>query len=279
MTPPSSKDSPYEAPPRWLLVTGGIFILVLAAVGVVHWQNVARQEALDQFASEGIIFTETPLWDKAGRSWPGFLRGRTWAAWYVGDATLHRRPPTAGSPSLPPKIRNLDPFAPALGRINPDCLLLSGYPFTELKNLDALKDMTRLRWLELSKCLALQNVDGIKDLTRLEYVWLDDCHQVQNLDGLQRLSKLKEVHVWGCAMLRSIDGLKGLPNLERVSLLNCDSLESVEAIAELPKLRRLEISGSNAVLAKSLPTLKATHPAVHIEHHVETPLLERKYRN
>jgi hypothetical protein len=194
-------------------------LFVLAIAGFALWKADARQRAIDQLAAEEFTLTETSLWDKAGRDARGFLRSSTWAAYHVGDTTLHRKP-------SPVKLRpRLEPLAGALRSVNPGCILISA-ACPDIRNLDALKGVSRLRWLEIN-CPALQNLDGLRDLSRLEYVALTNCRKLETVDTLRSLSRLKEVALLRCDSLRNIDGLKALQNVERITLVNCDSLESV----------------------------------------------------
>jgi len=120
---------------------------------------------------------------------------------------------------------------------NLDELSLAG---TQLTSADGLKDLRKLRTLDLSNCRNLTSVDGLKELSNLDELSLAGT-QLTSADGLKDLRKLRALDLSNCRNLTSVDGLKELKNLRTLYLSK--NQFPTEATNELRKqLPQMEIT-------------------------------------
>ena len=118
-----------------------------------------------------------------------------WATWFERKRELDL-----------PESTDLAPIGTLLHRLGLTRLFAPG-----CTNVDGLKGLTALQWLNLDGCRALQNVDGLTGFTVLHRLDLSACLVLQNVDGLKELTALQEFYLHDCPALQNVDGLKGLP--------------------------------------------------------------------
>ena len=235
MTPlsPSNAIQPRKRR-RWGRV---VLVIFLAGIGIFCWRDFTWRRAIRQLREAGFYIAAQDArigerWWKAVRNdWHQLFQTGTWReqrTWYTIDPTK------AG------KLRNLNALAPALRRVSPYSLNLSGC--TALQNVDGLKGLTALGKLNLSACPALQNVNGLKGLTALWHLDLSDCSALQNVDGLNGLASLQHLNLRDCPAVQNVDAIKGLTALQGLILDGCPTLQNVEILKRLTVLDFLRLS-------------------------------------
>ena len=93
------------------------------------------------------------------------------------------------------KVPELGRYREMLRQLRPTELYARG---CKVENLDTLKGLTGLQWLDLSDSPALKNVDGLKGLTTLQTLDLWGCRALQNADVLKSLTALQKLYIGGC---------------------------------------------------------------------------------
>ena len=129
-----------------------------------------------------------------------------------------------------------------------------------LTNVDALKNLTELKYLNLPDCTALKNVDALKNLTALERLNLGGCMLLTNVDGLKNLPALHYIDLHGCLALTNVDALKGITTLKDVDLTKCPRLKNVDGLKNLNALKTVGLEGCTGLTKESIEALKAALP-------------------
>ena len=129
-----------------------------------------------------------------------------------------------------------------------------------LRELSALRPLTRLQEVVLLNCAVLTNVDVLKNLTALQWLRLDRCTGLTDLDTLKNLSALKTLILTGCTGLTNVDALKNLSALQGVVLIGCTGLTNVDALKNLPALQSVYLTGCTGLSKESVASLKAALP-------------------
>jgi hypothetical protein len=80
-------------------------------------------------------------------------------------------------------------------RLQPTTLVTAQCPNADLQ---AFRNLSALKALQLIDCAALQNVDGLKGLSALQSLYLGNCPALQNVDALKGLSTLESLSLYGC---------------------------------------------------------------------------------
>ena len=149
---------------RWRRI---VLLLLFVAFAALGWNRYTWHRAVRQLEEAGITAEESNeglgarLRWIAQDDWRQLFDARAWRTkpiWWIID------PAKAG------QLRNLDALAPALRRINPEWLNLSGSPI--LQNVGGLKGLTALQVLYLANCPALHDVEGLKEFSSLRSVLL-----------------------------------------------------------------------------------------------------------
>ena len=118
----------------------------------------------------------------------------------------------------------------------------------DLQNVDGLKNFVKLEILNLIDCDSLQNVDGLKNLTNLTNLYLSDCKSLQNVDGLKNLTNLTNLHLYDCKSLQNVEELTNLKNLTTLDLVFCKNLQNVDGLKDLIKINKLDLSGCKNIV-------------------------------
>ena len=98
------------------------------------------------------------------------------------------------------------------------------------------------RSLSIGNAVTLRDLSALKALTRLQVVSLEDCTGLTNVDALKNLSALRVVSLYGSTGLTNVDALKNLTGLRVLWLTRCTGLteESVASLkAALPNTQIL----------------------------------------
>jgi len=171
---PLQTPAPVRLRWRWRRI---VLLLLLAGFAALGWNRYTWHRAVRQLEEAGITedapsegLGERLRWAAQG-DWHRFFKADTWRSELV---QWRMNPAKAG------KLRNLDALAPALRRINPELLVLSGCPV--LENVNGLKGLPALVILDLSGCPALHDLNGLKGLSSLMNVSLQRCSKLQKED-------------------------------------------------------------------------------------------------
>ena len=136
-----------------------------------------------------------------------------------------------------------------------------------------LGDFAHLKELDISS-RALVNVDAIKHLTELEVVRISKCHGLANLDSLGEVKSLQKLGVWECDGLgelsftdwkttvleevtieqcNGLNSITGLPkSLRFLGLFECESLQKIQ-MRNAPELCSVDVSGSDRLASFDVP--------------------------
>ena len=262
-----------------------LLIAITATVSVGIWRNCTYERAVRQLREAGIVYTGAESrwarWWKAvrvdWRYWPVLFESAGVHEGWIRDSHT--------SANLP-ELQNFDAVANALRRVNPKNLSIS-VGCNALQNVDGLKGLTALEWLELNECTvlrnvdglkglpslrrldilgakALQNLDGIKGLKTLDWLTLNGCTALQNVDALQDLTALRTIELYGCTALKNVDGLKKLKSLQELDLTSCFELQNIDVLKGLTALTDLKLWYCEKIPAESIAALKAALPNVRI---------------
>jgi Leucine-rich repeat (LRR) protein len=259
---------------------------MVATVGVVTWRTYTYDRAVRQLREAGIVYTgrkEMGLadwWRAVRANW------RNWSAPFEPPGVYEGWVRDSHTSANLPRLQNFDVLANALRRVNPNQLSIS-VGCEALQNVDGLKGLTALEWLDLMTCTALQNVDGlkslpslrrfdihgaktlqnldgIKGLKTLDWLTLNGCTALQNVDALQDLTSLRTLELYGCTALKNVDGLKKLKSLQALDLTSCFELRNLDALKGLTALTELKIFYCEKLPAESIAALKAALPNARI---------------
>ena len=239
---------PTDTPPRrnWHF-TRWLIVFIVAMFGWSGWRAYAFRTALAQAKALGWRVTYTGPVETIRTNWKAAFKNETWLdgvrdvviptseAFEQHLAIVHRLNPTSLGISRAATLRDLSALKP-LTRLQGITL----FGCTRLTNVDALKNLSALLVVNLGGCTGLTNVDGLKDLSGLQMIALNGCAGLTNMDALKNLSDLQYVYLHRCTGLTNVDALKNLSALQEVLLLGCTGLtkESVAALkAALPKAR------------------------------------------
>lgn len=112
----------------------------------------------------------------------------------------------------------------------------------DLKSLDFVRNMPRLKFLSIAFCPII-SLDGLSNDLALTSLSLEHCAELKNVDALQTLTSLKTLDmadIWNFDL--AMPELKGLTALENVSI-QADYLESVAGLPSLESVTILETCG------------------------------------
>ncbi len=200
---------------RWLIV------LILAMFGWSGWRAYAFRSALAEAKALGWEVENTRPLEEIRVDWMAAFSKATWL-----DGVTDIRIPTSEA---------FDQHLAIVHRLNPKALVI--FDAATLRDLSALKPLTRLQTVSLKGCTRLTNVDALKNLPALLWIELKGCAGLTNVDALKNLPALFQVSLEGSTGLTNVDALKNLSALRQVWLYGCTGLtpESVAALkAALP---------------------------------------------
>ena len=194
---------PTDTPPprrKWN-ITRWLLVFALVAMAWSGWRAYAFRSALAEAKALGWEVEYTDPVETIRTNWKAAFKKETWL-----DGVKIMAIPSSEA---------FEQHLAIVQRLNPKWLEI--YDAAALRDLSALKPLTRLQKVGLSLCTGLTNVDGLKNLSALQEVYLHGCTGLTNVDGLKSLSSLQTVSLDGCTALtpESIAALKAaLPNAE-----------------------------------------------------------------
>ncbi len=178
---------------RWLLLLAAGFL----AYG--GWTQDAFRAALKEARALGWRLEYTDPSEEIRQNWKVAFKKETWldGVTFVSILTSER----------------FEQHLAIVHRLNPRELHI--YNASSLRDLSALRPLTRLQGVSLDGCTGLTNVETLKNLSALQEIYLINCTALTNVDALKYLFALKTVNLDGCTGLtkESVAALKAaLPN-------------------------------------------------------------------
>ncbi len=174
-TPPARRGA-------WRVLGWGMLVAVVAVFGWTGWRAYDYRAAVREAGAAGFYFGESPTALAAIREdWRAALRPAAWTErkrWVV--------------------LRNgtdLAPLRPLLLRLDPTELTAP-----ECRHVDALRGLTRLRWLALPGS-DVKDLAPLAGLAQLKVLKLLRCTGVADLAPLAGLGQLKYLDLTGCTGL------------------------------------------------------------------------------
>jgi hypothetical protein len=132
----------------------------------------------------------------------------------------------------------------------------SGAQPGKVENIDSLKDLTALRWLDMN-ATKVTDLEPLKGLTALQ--WLDlSFTKVENLEPLKGLAALQWLSLVGATRVENVEPLKDLTALQWLHL-GRTNVENLEPLKGLRALWWLDVDGTrvrNLEPLKGLTALK-----------------------
>ena len=223
---------------RWLLV------LIIATLGWSGWRAYALRSALAEAKALGWTVEYTEPFETIRADWKAAFKKETWLDG-VKEVIIWRR-------------ESFEQHFAIVHRLNPKALHIG--EAATLRDLSALKPLTRLQWVTLYRFTGLTNVDGLKNFPALQQVSLDECTGLTNVDALKNLPALKVVRLKGCTGLTNLGALMNLFALEEVYLGDCTGLTNVDGLMNLPSLRNVDLTGCTGLTPETVAALKAALP-------------------
>ena len=241
---------PTETPPprrnwhftRWLIVA------IIAMFGWSGWQAYAFRSALAEARALGWQWQYIDPVEVIRKDWKAAFKKETWL-----DGVTYVTIPTSEA---------FEQHLAIVHRLNPKALqIISG---ATLRDLSALKPLTRLKSVELYGGPGRTNLHVLMNLSALQSVWLSNCTGLTNVDALKNLSALQYVSLTDSTGLTNVDALKNLPTLLEVYLGGCTGLTNVDALKNLSAPKRVWLKRCTGLTKESVAALRAALPKVFI---------------
>ncbi len=180
---------------RWLL------LLAASLLAYAGWTQYAFRSALKEAKALGWVVDYTEPVEVIRQNWKNTFRKDTWLDGVVGIEIFSGE--------------ELERHHDIVHRLNPKRIAIIGAD--DLRDLSALKGLTRLEFLTILGAYNLTNVDMLKSLPALEGVLFDECTGLTNVDALKNLTALQSLYFGGSHGLtkESMEALSAaLPNTQ-----------------------------------------------------------------
>jgi hypothetical protein len=266
--PPSEPQSP-DTPPRrnWHLARW-FLVLAIAVFGWSGWRAYAFRATIAEAKALGWTVKYTDPVEEIRQNWKSAFKKSTWLDGVTsldipkGDAfeenvtVTHRLNPQRLQIRKAPTLRDLAALKP-LTRLQ--VVVLNSC--TELTNADALENLAFLQMVSIEGATGLLNLDALKSLTSLQTVNLIGCTGLTNLDGLKNLSALQVLGLYDAKVINNVDALKNLSALKVLLLDGCSRLTNLDALGNISALQTVSLKGcwglTNVDALKNLTSLKS----------------------
>ena len=168
-----------DTPPRrkWHL-TRWLTVFIAAALGWSGWQAYAFRSALAEAKALGWEVNYTDTVEEIRKNWKASFKKATWL-----DGVTYVRIPTSEA---------FEQHLAVVYWLNPKSLTID--VAATLRDLSALKRLTRLEYVHLFGCAELTNVDGLKNLPALREVCLSECRSLPDASIAWRKAAVKAAH-------------------------------------------------------------------------------------
>lgn len=140
-----------------------------------------------------------------------------------------------------------------------ESLNLIYYPGLTSQELGSLRCLSFLR---LVSC-RLTEIEALRQVSSLRWLALLNLRKLQSLKGISRHPGLRFLWLEGCPKIGTLDWLREMPSLETLQILDCGKISGTEALLSLPHLRHIHIHGSTKIdamdfsLLRNLPNLES----------------------
>ncbi len=199
-----------------------LIVVFLGGIGWQVWKLHLYNNAVREAKEAGMHWDCDDTFSLIRQDWRNALKKETWGA--------HERRLTLGS--VPDLARYRDLFH----RLRPT--VLQANDFID-ESLDAIKNLTSLQELHLSRCPALQNLNALDGLKSLHELDLYACDALQNVDGIKGLTGLRALGLSHCPILQDVSSIKGLTSLQVLDLSEGTALKNLKVIKELTNIHEL----------------------------------------
>ena len=139
-------------------------------------------------------------------------------------------------------LDSMDSISPIQNCKNLSEIELNGFDFIE--DLNFLSEHKNLIKLQVSSS-KLTDLDGLKDLKKIRELDLDGCSSLIKLEQIKSLDQLTNLNFGMCEKIETIDFLSHLKNLTKVNLQGCFGIENLPSLDDLNNLRELNLNSTS----------------------------------
>ena len=91
---------------------------------------------------------------------------------------------------------------------------------TNLKDLSGIKNLTKLKYIELNYNRSLLDISELAECKNLEEIQMSNCKKIHNLtQTLENIPTLKKIILSDCGEIQNLEFVKKLPNLKFISFV------------------------------------------------------------
>nr|ABR17027.1 unknown [Picea sitchensis] len=135
-----------------------------------------------------------------------------------------------------PNLKQLDIRSCAhlvdVGALPPTLIRLKLYKCRRLSKIEGICNLTKLRKLNIRKCIEVEDLPSLERLTSLEKFSADECSKLKRIKGLGQLAALRILYMSSCKALEELTGVETLRSLEKLNVVNCRQLQWGEGVVE-----------------------------------------------
>lgn len=139
-------------------------------------------------------------------------------------------------------LDSMDSISPIQNCKNLSEIELNGFDFIE--DLNFLSEHKNLIKLQVSSS-KLTDLDGLKDLKKIRELDLDGCSSLIKLEQIKSLDQLTNLNFGMCEKIETIDFLSHLKNLTKVNLQGCFGIKKIPSLDDLNNLRELNLNSTS----------------------------------
>ena len=114
-----------------------------------------------------------------------------------------------------------------------------------LKNLNFLSFLPKLKELRIGGNNAIDKFNNIGQITNLELLDISDC-DVKNIDFFGFLISLKKLNMSGNKSIKKLNPISNLAKLEELDISNCN-LDLINFFQELQSIKKLNLSNNSSI--------------------------------
>jgi len=114
--------------------------------------------------------------------------------------------------------------------------------FNNIDNLTFLKDYPDLQYIGINGC-NIKNLDGISNLPKLKDLQISDCDKLCDTKGVYDLIELKTMRIENCKELKTIEGFEGLSTFDHLEIFDCTALQSFPGLQNVFSLTGIDCTG------------------------------------
>jgi len=114
-----------------------------------------------------------------------------------------------------------------------------------LKDISSLKNLTKLKSLNLAQCLDIRDITALAAMTELRSLELS-VSNVSDISALSGKAKLKYLGL-SATKVRDLDPISTLSGLEKLNLMSCRYISNLSPLANLENLKELNIQHCDGI--------------------------------